>query len=153
MSASCAVRGENRDPILGLRPRRAITTVRGRRKGPPRAPRPLTRAAACPAARPGDSVASHAVRPEGAAAARGATVSNARREGPDTPQPCPRRAPCAARTVTQFWASGLAAPLQQRTGGEKGRRGRHARPGDAAASPVVRPEAAAAARGGTDYCT
>ncbi|KAJ1216994.1 hypothetical protein NDU88_004592 [Pleurodeles waltl] len=52
MSVSRAVRSEDRDPILGLWPRRALTIARGRRKGPPRAPRPLTRAAAFPAARP-----------------------------------------------------------------------------------------------------
>ncbi|KAJ1102575.1 hypothetical protein NDU88_000024 [Pleurodeles waltl] len=37
-----------------LWPRRIQKTARGRRKGPPRAPRPLTQAAASPAAQPGD---------------------------------------------------------------------------------------------------
>ncbi|KAJ1171080.1 hypothetical protein NDU88_002951 [Pleurodeles waltl] len=48
------VRGEDRRPILGLRPRRIKETARGRRKGPPRGPRHSTLAAASPAARPGD---------------------------------------------------------------------------------------------------
>ncbi|KAJ1166301.1 hypothetical protein NDU88_006709 [Pleurodeles waltl] len=43
MSALRAVRGEDRDPILGLRLRRALIIACGQRKGPPRAPRPLTR--------------------------------------------------------------------------------------------------------------
>ncbi|KAJ1193370.1 hypothetical protein NDU88_002668 [Pleurodeles waltl] len=60
MSASRAVRGEDRDPVLGLRPRRILTAARGRRKGQPRAPQPLTRAAAFPAAQPGDATASPA---------------------------------------------------------------------------------------------
>ncbi|KAJ1082221.1 hypothetical protein NDU88_002389 [Pleurodeles waltl] len=41
MSALRAVRGEDCDPILGLRPRRVLTKARGWKKGPPR---PLTRA-------------------------------------------------------------------------------------------------------------
>ncbi|KAJ1215401.1 hypothetical protein NDU88_003010 [Pleurodeles waltl] len=40
--------GEDPGPILGLRPRRVLTTACGRRKGLLRAPRPLTRAAAPP---------------------------------------------------------------------------------------------------------
>ncbi|KAJ1157461.1 hypothetical protein NDU88_010173 [Pleurodeles waltl] len=56
MSASCAVRADDRNSILGLRPRRALI-ARGRRKGLPWAPRPLTRADASPAARPGDATA------------------------------------------------------------------------------------------------
>ncbi|KAJ1106869.1 hypothetical protein NDU88_004267 [Pleurodeles waltl] len=67
--------GEERDPILGLRPRRIQTTVRGQRKGPPRVPRPLTRAAASPVAWPEDAAASPAAQPGGAAAARGVTIS------------------------------------------------------------------------------
>ncbi|KAJ1082222.1 hypothetical protein NDU88_002390 [Pleurodeles waltl] len=51
MSASRAVRGKDRGPILGLRPHRVLTTARGRKKGPPRALRPLTRPVASPAAR------------------------------------------------------------------------------------------------------
>ncbi|KAJ1192949.1 hypothetical protein NDU88_002255 [Pleurodeles waltl] len=58
------MRSEDRDPILGLRPRRVLTTARGRRKEQPRAPRPLTRAVASPAARLGDAAASPAVRHE-----------------------------------------------------------------------------------------
>ncbi|KAJ1130632.1 hypothetical protein NDU88_008983 [Pleurodeles waltl] len=53
--ASRAVRGEDRRPILGLKPRLIRRTARSWRKGPPRAPRalrPLTQAAASPAARP-----------------------------------------------------------------------------------------------------
>ncbi|KAJ1137317.1 hypothetical protein NDU88_003729 [Pleurodeles waltl] len=56
---SHAVCGEDRRPILGLRPRRIRRTARGWRKGPPRAPQPLTRPAASPAARPGDAVGRH----------------------------------------------------------------------------------------------
>ncbi|KAJ1216797.1 hypothetical protein NDU88_004396 [Pleurodeles waltl] len=74
MSASRAVRGKDRDPILGLRPRRVLTTVCGRRKGAPRAPQPLTRAAASPTARPGDAAAPLPVQPGGAAAAHGGTA-------------------------------------------------------------------------------
>ncbi|KAJ1119670.1 hypothetical protein NDU88_007855 [Pleurodeles waltl] len=73
MSASRAVRGEDRDPILGLRTRRILTAARGRRKGPPWAPRHLRRASASPAARAGDATASATVRPEGTAVARGVT--------------------------------------------------------------------------------
>ncbi|KAJ1215400.1 hypothetical protein NDU88_003009 [Pleurodeles waltl] len=76
MSLSCAVHGEDPDPILGLRPRRVLTMACGRRKGPPRAPRPLTRAASSPAVRPGDTVAPPAIRLGGAAAARCATIMN-----------------------------------------------------------------------------
>ncbi|KAJ1102277.1 hypothetical protein NDU88_007329 [Pleurodeles waltl] len=53
MSASRAVCCEDRDPILGLRPRRVLMTARGQRKGPLRAPQPLTRTAAPPAGRHG----------------------------------------------------------------------------------------------------
>ncbi|KAJ1082284.1 hypothetical protein NDU88_002452 [Pleurodeles waltl] len=73
MSALRAVRGKDRDPIQGLRPRRALIIEHGRRKGPPRALRPLTRATASPVAWQGDAVAPPAVRPGGAAAARSAT--------------------------------------------------------------------------------
>ncbi|KAJ1199688.1 hypothetical protein NDU88_003521 [Pleurodeles waltl] len=73
MSALRAVCGEDHDPILGLWPRRILTTARGRRTGPPRVPPPLTWAAALPAARPGDAAASPAFRAGGAAAAHGAT--------------------------------------------------------------------------------
>ncbi|KAJ1136252.1 hypothetical protein NDU88_002669 [Pleurodeles waltl] len=52
MLTSRAVRSEDRDPILGLQPCRALMTAHGRRKGPPRAPQPLTRTAASPVARP-----------------------------------------------------------------------------------------------------
>ncbi|KAJ1130789.1 hypothetical protein NDU88_009136 [Pleurodeles waltl] len=69
------MRSENRDPILGLRPRRALRTARGRRKGPLRVLRPLTRTAASPAAWPQAAVASPVVWPGCAAAARGATES------------------------------------------------------------------------------
>ncbi|KAJ1201348.1 hypothetical protein NDU88_005160 [Pleurodeles waltl] len=70
MSASRTVRGEDRDPILGLRPRRVLMTARGQRKGPLRAPRPLTRTAASPTARLWAAAAPHAVRPGGAVAAQ-----------------------------------------------------------------------------------
>ncbi|KAJ1163505.1 hypothetical protein NDU88_003963 [Pleurodeles waltl] len=50
------MRGEDRDPILGLMPRRVLTTARGRRKG-------LS-----------GSATFDTVRPGGAAAARSATV-------------------------------------------------------------------------------
>ncbi|KAJ1113026.1 hypothetical protein NDU88_001286 [Pleurodeles waltl] len=53
--ASRAVRIEDRRPILGFRPRQSRRTARGRRKGLLRAPRPLPRAAASPAARLGDA--------------------------------------------------------------------------------------------------
>ncbi|KAJ1083514.1 hypothetical protein NDU88_003673 [Pleurodeles waltl] len=46
--ASCAVRGEDRHPILGLRPQCGKRTARSRRKG---LPRPLTRAVVTTAAR------------------------------------------------------------------------------------------------------
>ncbi|KAJ1149461.1 hypothetical protein NDU88_002269 [Pleurodeles waltl] len=59
-------RGEDRDPILGLWPCRARKTAHGWRKGPPRVLRPLTRAAASPAACPRTA----AVSPGCAAAAR-----------------------------------------------------------------------------------
>ncbi|KAJ1148965.1 hypothetical protein NDU88_001789 [Pleurodeles waltl] len=68
-----AVRSENRNPILGLWPRRALITARGRRKGPLRTLRPLARTAASPAARLRAAEASPAVWPGCASAARGAT--------------------------------------------------------------------------------
>ncbi|KAJ1142684.1 hypothetical protein NDU88_008997 [Pleurodeles waltl] len=67
------MRSENRNPILGLRPRCALRTARGRRKGPPRKRRSLTRIAALPTAWPRAAAASPAVWPGCAAAARGAT--------------------------------------------------------------------------------
>ncbi|KAJ1153195.1 hypothetical protein NDU88_005957 [Pleurodeles waltl] len=54
-----AERGEDRDPILGLRPCGALKIARGRRKGPLRVPRPLTRAAASPAAHSQAAPAAH----------------------------------------------------------------------------------------------
>ncbi|KAJ1129014.1 hypothetical protein NDU88_007385 [Pleurodeles waltl] len=48
---------KDRDPILGLRPRRTLIITRGRRKGPPWVLRPLTRTAASPADRPGGAAA------------------------------------------------------------------------------------------------
>ncbi|KAJ1141287.1 hypothetical protein NDU88_007621 [Pleurodeles waltl] len=72
--ATRAGRSENRNPILGLRPHRGLI-ARSRRKGPLRAPRPLTQSAASPAARLRAAAASPAVWLGRAAAARGATLT------------------------------------------------------------------------------